>query len=532
MRSASSTKRRAAAKKPKRAPDHRRELLLDPGRTCWTIGEARGGVIIDAADFYREIADAIDSARGYVLIGGWQIESSVWLRRRPDDEGRPRTLWGVIRAAAERARDLRFYVLAWDWASVYALDREWGTKELLEEAGLGRLAFVHDSAHAQGASQHEKLVVVDGHTAWVGGIDVCEHRWDERSHLERHPMRFDLARQLYGPYHDVAAVVRGKLVRDLVEHFVERWEAAGAEPMVLVPDREPDEEPGCHVPLGRAHVAISRTRGATVVPLRERVREIEALYARALRSAERLVYVESQYITARAIVHALVERMRAEDRPRLEIVVIVPQCLEGRMEKATIEGPQRVALTALRDVARRTGHALGVFSPCVPSAEDETGHRPTYVHTKLMIVDDRFLTIGSANATNRSMGLDSELNLSWHSVRAGDAVERGIRAVRVSLLTEHTGLAPRAAVRQLVPVEGLVDRLRRLTHAKEPRLLRFEFCGKQAHEQTLIDELLAELGDPDGASIAEEIFEEIVERPRGIVAKAVSALHELRGAKP
>jgi len=429
-------------------------------------------VIVDAADYYRELADAIESAKSHVLMSGWQLESSVWLRRRAEDEGRPRTLWEVVRAAVDRTPELRLFVLAWDWSTVYALDREWGTREKLEHAGRGRLAFLHDRMHAQGASQHEKLVVVDGHTAWVGGIDVCEHRWDDRSHLARQPMRFDLKHAPYGPYHDVVSVVRGKVVHPLVEHFIERWELAGGEPMVLVPERDPGDDPRCHVPLGRARVAISRTRGATVLPLREPVREIRALYVRALRSAERLVYVESQYLSSRAMVQALVARMRERDRPPLEIVVIVNPHLEGRMEKAAIEGPQRVALSALRGVARATGHAFGVFSPCVPT---DGGSCPTYVHTKLTIVDDRFLTVGSANATNRSMGLDSELNLSWHSVRSGDALERGIRALRVSLLTEHTGLGPDDALRELVPVEGLVQRLGRLARRDGPRILPFSF---------------------------------------------------------
>lgn len=525
MRSASSTKRRAAAKRPKRAPE--RDVLLEEGRTCCAIAEARGGVIIDAADYYREVADAIESARSYVLMSGWQLESSVWLRRRVEDEGRPRTLWEVVRAAVERNPELRLFVLAWDWSTVYALDREWGTKEKLEQAGLGRLQFRHDRVHAQSASQHEKLVVVDGHTAWVGGIDVCEHRWDERSHPERHPMRFDLKREPYGPYHDVVSVVRGSVVRPLVQHLLARWETSGGEPVVLVPEREPVEDPACHVPLGRARVGISRTRGATVLPLREPVREIRELHVRALRSAQRLVYIESQYITSRAMVHALALRMRELRRPRLEVVVIIPQCLEGRMEKAAIEGPQRVALSALRDVARATGHAFGVFSPCVPT--DRDGHCPTYVHTKMMIVDDRFLTIGSANATNRSMGLDSELNLSWHSVRSRDAVERGIRALRVSLLTEHTGLAPKDAIRELLRVEGLVDRLGRLADLERPRIVPYSFA--RSDEQRPIDELVATLGDPERAPLAEDLFEEILERPHGLVAKAVSAFYELRGSK-
>ena len=69
-----------------------------------------------------------------------------------------------------------------------------------------------------------------------------------------------------------------------------------------------------------------------------------------------------------------------------------------------------------------------------------------------MVVDDRLLTLGSANTTNRSLGLDSELNLTWEARKRLDGEElRGtIRRLRVSLLAEHAGLQGVAAVRQLV----------------------------------------------------------------------------------
>jgi phosphatidylserine/phosphatidylglycerophosphate/cardiolipin synthase-like enzyme len=247
MRFVSSRKRRGAEKRQKLA----REPLLVPGTTCFAVLRGRSGVIVDADAYYRALADAIESATSYVLLAGWQLESTVLLRRRPEDAGRPRTLGEIVRAAALASPDLQFRVLAWDWSKIYALDREWGTKQKLEEAGQGRLRFLHDRSHPQGASQHDKIVVVDGHTAWIGGIDLCEHRWDDREHRAVSPFRLDGKGRPYGPYHDVQAVTRGPVVRAIVEHFVDRWVAAGGEPMVLVPEREPADAPFAHVALGR-----------------------------------------------------------------------------------------------------------------------------------------------------------------------------------------------------------------------------------------------------------------------------------------
>lgn len=529
VRERSRDEERTVARARARARASRGPELLREGRTCYAIAPARSAVIVDAEEYYRDLADAIESARSYVLLTGWQLESTAWLRRRSEDEGRPQTLAEVVRAACERNPALHVYVLAWDWSTVYALDREWGTAQKLREAGLGRLHFLYDAQHAQGASHHDKLAVVDGHTAWVGGIDVCEHRWDQRSHLDGHPLRLDRDGTIHLPYHDVQSVVRGPVVRALVEHFVERWIAAGGEPMVLVPEPEPREWPHGHVELGRTLVGVARTRGGMVLPLREAVHEIRDLYVRAIESAEHLVYVESQYVTSRAIVEALARRMRERRGGGLEIVCVMPHVLEGRMEKAAIEVPQRVALTALARVARENGHGFGAYSPCVPRRDGDGKLCPTYVHTKLMIVDDRFLTIGSANATNRSMGLDSELNLAWEAPSRRTALARAIRALRVSLLAEHTRLEPREAVRALTPIPGLARRLARVAERCPEQLVAVELDRET--EKGPLDELLAELGDPERAALAENVFEEILERPQGVVARLVTALHDLAGQR-
>jgi phosphatidylserine/phosphatidylglycerophosphate/cardiolipin synthase-like enzyme len=508
--------------------------LLRRGDTCFAVAEGRSGVIIDADDYYRNIADAIESARSYVLIAGWQLESSVLLRRLPEDEGRARTLREVVRSACEHNRELRIYVLAWDWASIYAFDREWRTREKLKKAGLGQLEFRYDATHPQGASHHDKLVVVDGHTAWVGGIDICEHRWDRRSHIDSHPLRLDGDGSIYLPYHDVQAVVRGPVVHDLVEHFVERWANAHGEDLVLVPEPEPDEAPRCHIDLGRTLTGVSRTRGAMVVPLTEPVREIRHLFTEALSSAERLVYIESQYVTSRAMTHALIERFKDRSRPTLEVVIFMPARLEGRMEKATIAPPQYLVLSALTQTAKEHGHSFGVFAPLAPiQTRTNTQTReitcPTYVHSKLMIVDDRFLTIGSANATNRSMGLDSELNLAWDCAMDNGELERGIRALRVSLLTEHVRLSAEQAMTEHFEPKGLCEKLRAWTRRETPPLM--ELCFDGTSEQNLIDDLLASLGDPERASLAEGVFEEVVDRPEGFLAKVLTALEDVAGSR-
>jgi hypothetical protein len=88
-----------------------------------------------------------------------------------------------------------------------------------------------------------------------------------------------------------------------------------------------------------------------------------------------------------------------------------------------------------------------------------------------MIVDDRFLTVGSANLTNRSMGFDSELHVSWEHEGDDGGLVNAIRNVRVSLLAEHTGLSATEGA-GLDVMEGLVERLDAIATRAGARLQR------------------------------------------------------------
>jgi phosphatidylserine/phosphatidylglycerophosphate/cardiolipin synthase-like enzyme len=126
-------------------------------------------------------------------------------------------------------------------------------------------------------------------------------------------------------------------------------------------------------------------------------------------------------------------------------------------------------LEVLRAIASRTGCALGCYFSVCDGAHES--FRATYIHSKLMIVDDRFLTIGSANLTNRSMGLDSELHVAWEHEEGDGRLVDTIRNVRVSLLAEHAGLSA-ADAPGLEPIEGLVARLDALVDRDGARLQR------------------------------------------------------------
>jgi phosphatidylserine/phosphatidylglycerophosphate/cardiolipin synthase-like enzyme len=271
------------------------------------------------------------------------------------------------------------------------------------------------------------------------------------------------------------------------------------------------------LPLGPCQVAFSRSdaRGP-----QDEVREVEALLIDAISGAEQLIYIETQYFSSRSIAEALIARMQQAERPRLEIVVLLNDKPEAVKEELAIGLRQAKILTRLARVARDTGHALGVYgSLCDGEAPD----RPyTYIHSKLLGVDDRFLTVGSANLTNRSMGVDTELNVSWEAPSGGEPLVERIRALRVSLLAEHTGVASAD-----FSAQGLVERLDQLCAAENARLKKHVLASeRELDAMKLVDpeDLPFDPTQPDYGDSAPEPEDEQHSRSRFV--EGLSALRE------
>ena len=98
---------------------------------------------------------------------------------------------GFLNELCEKNSDLRIYILAWNFNPVYGLDREWFQKWYFNWTTNERLKFCFDSSHCVGASHHQKFSVVDGTIAFLGGLDLCSGRWDDREHCSSNPKRIN-----------------------------------------------------------------------------------------------------------------------------------------------------------------------------------------------------------------------------------------------------------------------------------------------------------------------------------------------------
>ena len=405
--------------------------ILQPGATCWRLEQAsRLQFLIDGSEYFSALRSALSRARHSILILGWDIDSRMTLVPECDD-GFPLPFGAFLNEVVRRQPRLQAHVLSWDYAVLFALEREWLPR--LAWRTHRRLHFRLDKHHPTGASQHQKVVVIDDRIAFVGGFDITRCRWDTPDHDPGDPRRIDADGKPYGPFHDVQMVVEGPAAAALGELARERWRRATGRAPRKPPVSNRDESPWppeLAPALEDVEVGIMRTEPAFAgAPA---VTEVQQFYTAAIAAARQALFLENQYFSSSALAEQLATRLAEPEGP--EIVIITPQRESGWLEETTM-GVLRARLYRTlqsRDPQRR-------FRPYCPVISAEAGECLN-VHSKVMTVDDELLTVGSANLSNRSMHLDTECNLaieaSAHGARAGE-VRAAIAGLRNRLLAEH-----------------------------------------------------------------------------------------------
>ncbi|PLX78521.1 MAG: phosphatidylserine synthase [Desulfuromonas sp.] len=405
-------------------------MALQLENNCWRIAKAnRTAFLIDGEDYFRAIAEACEAARSLIIIIGWDIDSRIRLRRGKDDK--QETLKQFLDRLATEKPELQIYLLEWDFAMLYSMERETWPIFSLDWQTHQRVHFELDDAHPVGASHHQKIVTIDDKLAFVGGFDLACARWDTSEHLPHHPQRKDNG-DSHDPFHDVQTLIDGDAAEAVAELARRRWRNLTGDDLPEVAasgqDPWPDAVP---VDLKDENIAILRTE-----PEHEgesEVREIEDFYLSAIEQAKHQIYIENQYLTSHVIGNALEDSLSKKSGP--EILIVLPKECSGWLEKETMGALRQRLLQRLRDADKHK--RLKVFYPDHCDLEEGIIN----VHSKLMIVDGRLATIGSANLSNRSMGFDTECNLAL----TGDddtATKQMVSSLRDRLLAEHLGCDP------------------------------------------------------------------------------------------
>ena len=484
--------------------------IVQASKNCWRIDRAHQFFCIqDAADYFKLVRQALLSAHKTVFILGWDIFAGVDLLPTHTDEVSPRSrrsqrrrrtkaeptrLDELLSFIARRRPQLRCYILIWDYAALYTLERDPWSRWKLGWRTHRHVRFGFDDRHPVGGSHHQKVVVIDDQLAFCGGIDLTSHRWDTCAHRVDEPARMSFAGKPYGPYHEVHTMVAGPVAVRLGTLARDRWRALGEERLPPVRPSSEDLWPADVTPdLIDVDVAIARTVPGS--DARPSVRECETLFLDSIAAARRSIYIESQYVTNEALAAALAARLREPKGP--EVVIVSPAECHGWLEQNTMGAFRFNVFRQL--IAADTHKRLRLVYP----AASRTKNVPTFVHSKVMIVDDTLVRIGSANFSRRSMGVDTECDVAVDATAQTDA-RVGIRRIRDRLLAEHLGLTT-DAVAEGIDRAGSLRTFIDSRQLAEHTLARIEIPPQAEVAASEAARLLADPGEPIafGATVEE-----------------------------
>jgi phospholipase D1/2 len=422
-----------------------RDSVFEEGVSFWRRCHAeRACLLVDGSSYYRDLFQSLLKAKKRIFIEGWDLYSDTVLVSEGEAGGVPNRLADLLKHLADANPHLEIRLLIWDSFPFFMTLRE-SRSGILSRFDHPQIRLVFNRRLPLLASFHQKLVVIDGYVAYAGGIDLTANRNDDPEH---NPPRHDNGTHgEFLPIHDVQLRVEGTAAQALDDLALEDWERVTGERVPRFTINDP-----CHHHRAPdvlcAGVVVSRTRARW--RSWEELRQIKRLLPGLIAQAEKSIYIECQYLSSQLVTDALKASLDKAAGP--EIVLISSKSYRGWWEKRTLGALRNRRIHELKEADRFA--RFGAFYPALPH-----GHGSVSIHSKLMIIDDSYVCVSSANLTARSMGLDSEIALTLDLTE--DPATRSVaRSWREKLLAEHLGLSEEALVVRLERSVSLLELIR------------------------------------------------------------------------
>jgi phospholipase D1/2 len=543
-----------------------RVTLYHDAHVPHSFNAALGGQVYRQHRYWENLFECILNARHLVYITGWSVYTGIRLIRDPKCQkpGGEQTLGELLKRKANEG--VGVLLLVWDDRTSNRIVRKDGVMATHDQETLdyfanskvrctlcprdpdNRMSIVQDMTIATMFTHHQKTVVVDAPSgsqrrsivAFVGGIDLCDGRYDTPSHSlfttlqdgsdhsrDFHQPNFPGACIEKGgprePWHDIHSKLEGPVAWDVLYNFEQRWKKQ-ADPNLLIPTEEcislptpvtsENDVESWNVQLFRSidggaafgfPEKPEEAARAGLVSGKDVIidRSIQDAYINAIRRANNFIYIENQYFLGSSFswktdhrgnidlpdigaLHLIPKELslkivkKIESGERFSVYVVVPMWPEGiphtESVQAILDWQRRTMDMMYFDIAQalRTKQMYDV-SPrdyltffCLGNREKKMGgeyvppQRPEndtdykraqdnrrfmiYVHSKMMIVDDEYIIVGSANINQRSMdgARDSEIAMGAYQPHylstAGKAQRGQIHCFRMSLWYEHMGM--------------------------------------------------------------------------------------------
>ncbi|MBC77098.1 MAG: hypothetical protein CME64_13880 [Halobacteriovoraceae bacterium] len=397
------------------------ERLLKEGHNCWKISNAEKlALLYDGANYFDALFNTLPKAKSSIQIFGWEVDARLGLHTINPDY--PKNLRIYLLGVAS-SKNVSISVSSWKPALYLKFDRELFAPFKWWKKSNSKVHYRQVRTPTTFSSYHEKVCIIDKQLCFLGGIDITKRRWDTQLHRVEDAKRIDGKGVKYNPVHDVQLAISGKVVKQVSEALADRFHPR---------DKNLNEEhstnwPSEHPPqLRDVNVAISRTD-----PTRN-VFEIEKFYLDAIRSSKKYIFIENQYLSHAEVIRSLCEKLNEVNGP--EIVIIVPRSYPGFFERAIFSNERRKAIKRLK-ASDKYDRLLILY----PKTETNKLDKFIVVHSKLMAVDGKLFTVGSANLNHRSLKVDNEMNICLEAATPEE--ETFINDAPITLLAEHLDIS-------------------------------------------------------------------------------------------
>ena len=319
-------------------------------------------LLIDGREAFPAMFAGMEAANEYIIVQFYIIR---------DD-----TLGQQMKEILERkAREgVRVYVL-FDEIGSYELPRAY--RRDLATAGAIILPF-RTSRGLRNRFQinfrnHRKIMIADGHVAYVGGLNVGDEYMGRNSQ--------------FGAWRDVMVEVRGPVVQAIQFAFLEDWYWATGD----VPDIDWTPLPA----TGGNETALCLASDPSDV-----LETCGLFFMHAINSAQKRIWIASPYFVPDT---ALVQALQLAALRGVDVRVMLPQKPDHKLVY--------LAAFSYIDEAEPAGVKFYRFLP-------------GFMHHKVILVDDDLAAVGTANFDNRSIRLNFEIMLLFANRPFAEAVSQ------------------------------------------------------------------------------------------------------------
>ncbi len=437
--------------------------------------------LVDGRTAMLEMCLHFLKAKRYIYLANWGLTATMRIVRGADHHAGPAgsaeqdALLALLRAEELTDADIAFWhnneltvqsvlgyatgkgvevkALVWKGTPIIASCNVEETYEQLTAVGVD--CILDDSSfgilHHPVESLHQKISVVDGTHAFVGGVDLLIEtsgdfdRWDTPTHSFNSQLRINTDGTIPHPWHDAHALIEGPAVADVEYNFRQRWNDVVHRHHMNESHRIA-EHPVPPAVKTDTVVQIARTIPEHTYKFKPMiVQGISQLYANALSNIEHFAYLENQYLWLRAYTGIDIAFL-GQNSPEMEqnlrdlgnalergahVSIILPD--HPNVGRAFSDaGVEELRIKSPSSVEEGRFEAFCLATSVLQ--DNRTHYRPVYVHAKVAIIDDVWATVGSGNLNNRGMRDDTEMNVATLDANLA-------HGLRLMLQAEHLALA-------------------------------------------------------------------------------------------